>query len=172
MPTISNYKKFKWIWFLPPATKLGQGYVFTGVCDSVHWGGGSASVNAGIPPTPQKQTPPPRSRHRSRHPPSRIPPGAGTPPGSRHPLPQSMLGDMVITRAVCILLECNLVVVKVHVTNHLYYPLKPHARADKIPFIGPANFPKFCKILWCFKRTLLNYHQTSLLYGLLSSERN
>ena len=24
---------------LPPATKLGQGYVFTGVCDSVHGGG-------------------------------------------------------------------------------------------------------------------------------------
>ena len=24
--------------FLPPATKLGQGYVFTGVCDSVHRG--------------------------------------------------------------------------------------------------------------------------------------
>ena len=22
--------------FLPPATKLGQGYIFTGVCDSVH----------------------------------------------------------------------------------------------------------------------------------------
>ena len=25
---------------LPPATKLGQGYIFTGVCDSVHGGGG------------------------------------------------------------------------------------------------------------------------------------
>ena len=27
---------------LPPAMKLGQGYIFTGVCDSVHkgWGGG------------------------------------------------------------------------------------------------------------------------------------
>ena len=25
--------------FLPPATKLGQGYIFTGVCDSVHRGG-------------------------------------------------------------------------------------------------------------------------------------
>ena len=24
---------------LPPATKLGQGYIFTGVCDSVHMGG-------------------------------------------------------------------------------------------------------------------------------------
>ena len=27
---------------LPPATKLGQGYIFTGVCDSVHGGGGGA----------------------------------------------------------------------------------------------------------------------------------
>ena len=33
---------------LPPATKLGQGYIFTGVCDSVHRGV-SASVYAGIP---------------------------------------------------------------------------------------------------------------------------
>ena len=40
---------------LLPATKLGQGYVFTRVCDSVH-GGGSASVHAGIYP-PQEQTP-------------------------------------------------------------------------------------------------------------------
>ena len=29
----------RFAWFLPPATKLGQGYVFTRVCDSVHWGG-------------------------------------------------------------------------------------------------------------------------------------
>ena len=42
--------------FLPPATKLGQGYVFTRVCDSFH--GGSASVHAGIPTTPGKETPP------------------------------------------------------------------------------------------------------------------
>ena len=26
--------------YLPPATKLGQGYIFTGVCYSVHSGGG------------------------------------------------------------------------------------------------------------------------------------
>ena len=31
--------------FLPPATKLGQGYVFTRVYDSVH--GGSALVHTG-----------------------------------------------------------------------------------------------------------------------------
>ena len=27
--------------YLPPATKLGQGYIFTGVCDSVHAGASS-----------------------------------------------------------------------------------------------------------------------------------
>ena len=42
------------VWLLPPATKLGQGYIFTGVCDSVHrvgWGGGgiSACIAGGIP---------------------------------------------------------------------------------------------------------------------------
>ena len=59
---------------LPAATKLGQGNVFTGVCDSVHRGGVSASVHAGIPPP------------RSRHPPSRHPPRADTPPKTRPPL--------------------------------------------------------------------------------------
>ena len=29
---------------LPPATKLGKGYIFTGVCDSVHGGGWSGLV--------------------------------------------------------------------------------------------------------------------------------
>ena len=50
----------------PPATKLGQGYVLTRVCDSVH--GGSASVHAGI---------------------HHLPPGAGTLPPSRRPKEQS-----------------------------------------------------------------------------------
>ena len=58
--------------YLPAATKLGQGYVFTGVCDSVHWGG-SASVHAWIP------HPPPRT-----DPPEQTPPRAD-PPQSRHP---------------------------------------------------------------------------------------
>ena len=35
-----NYVKSKnFIKFLPPATKLGQGYNFTGVCDFIHGGG-------------------------------------------------------------------------------------------------------------------------------------
>ena len=74
---------------LPPATKLGQGYVFTGVCDSVNRGV-SASVHAGITPpwsrhppgadTPQEQMPP-QSRHTLRA----DTPWEQTPPGSRHP---------------------------------------------------------------------------------------
>ena len=53
---------------LPPATKLGQGYIFTGVCDSVHMGG-SASVHAGIPPPPPlgPGTPPPGAEHTGRY---------------------------------------------------------------------------------------------------------
>ena len=76
-------------------------------------GGGSASVHAGIPPRtrpPWEQIPPDQA------PPSEpgTPPGPGTPspgpgtPWTRHPT-QCMLGDTVNTRAVRILLECNLV---------------------------------------------------------------
>ena len=32
--------------FLPPATKLGQGYIFTGVRDSVHRGGSARGMSA------------------------------------------------------------------------------------------------------------------------------
>ena len=60
---------------LPPATKLGQGYLFTGVCDFVNRGV-SASVHAGIPPG-------------SRHPLGADPAVADTPPGSRHPQEQT-----------------------------------------------------------------------------------
>ena len=77
---------------LPLATKLGQGYVFAGVCDSVH--GGSASVHAGM-----LGYPPPQSRHTP-------------PPPEQAPSPaQSMLGDTVNARAVRILLECNPILV-------------------------------------------------------------
>ena len=52
------------------AMKLGQGNVFTGVCDSVT--GGSASVHAGIPPG---SSPPREQNHpQSRHPPDQTPP--------------------------------------------------------------------------------------------------
>ena len=56
-----RYLYIWWIAFLPPATKLGQGYIFTGICDSVNregvlplggggflWGG--ASSQGGVLP--------------------------------------------------------------------------------------------------------------------------
>ena len=112
---------------LPPAMKLGQGYIFTGVCDSFHMGGGwsggfclSACRDTNppgpgicldqappdqVPPAPDQapspdQAPPP--------PPGQAPHEPGT-PQTRPPPAQSMLGDMVNARAVRILLECSLV---------------------------------------------------------------
>ena len=51
--------------FLPPATKLGQGYVFTGMCESVHRG---VCLNAcwDITP-PQSRHPPPGAEHAGRY---------------------------------------------------------------------------------------------------------
>ena len=40
---VTYYSSFR---FLPPATKLEQGYIFIGVCDSVHGGGGVLSQHA------------------------------------------------------------------------------------------------------------------------------
>ena len=60
---------------LPAATKLGQGNVFTGVCDSVHRRGCLPQCMLGC------WTPP-----WTRHPPTRHPPGSRPPsPGSRPP---------------------------------------------------------------------------------------
>ena len=94
---------------LPPAMKLGQGNVFTGVCDSVNRGDVCLSACWDTTPprsrqthweqtppeqTPQEQTspPPPGSRHspRSRHsqeqtPPRKRQPLRSRPPGSRPP---------------------------------------------------------------------------------------
>ena len=92
-------------YLLPAATKLGQGNVFTGVCDSVHRGGVSASVHAGIPHPPE-QTPPERTpplgadTPRSRQPPR----------GDNPPPPRSRLQHTVNERPVRILLECILVI--------------------------------------------------------------
>ena len=68
--------------FLPPATKLGQGYVFTGVCHSVNRG-------EYLTPHPPdlEQTHPPRTW--SRPPQTRYTPQTRCPPGSRHPLEQT-----------------------------------------------------------------------------------
>ena len=70
-PRVNVHFKIKFDQFTPgyltPATKLGQGYVFTGVCDSVHGGGlpqcmGCHTYPRTTPPradTPREQTPPP-----------------------------------------------------------------------------------------------------------------
>ena len=72
---------------LPPATKLGQGYVFTRVCDSVHGVGGVCLSACWDSPPPGADTPPRADPPRSRHP----PPGAvhagryGQQAGGTHP---------------------------------------------------------------------------------------
>ena len=126
-------------YLLPPAMKLGQGYVFTGICDSVNRGGRLPQCMLGYTPSrsrhhpPSEQTAPgadtplgadipsPRSRHPpgADTPPEQTPPGADTSPWSTPPRstpppqadtpPQSMLEDTVNVRAVRILLECSLV---------------------------------------------------------------
>ena len=75
--TDSN-KETKHFFSLPPATKLGQGYIFTGVCDSVH-GGVSTSVHAGIPPA-QTRTPQDQASPLEQTPPGADPLGADPPP--------------------------------------------------------------------------------------------
>ena len=81
---------------LPPATKLGHGYIFKRVCDSIHRGRGLLHCMLGYTTT----TPPSRNRPPRDQAP---PPRADTPPV------QCMLGDTGNKRAVSILLECNLV---------------------------------------------------------------
>ena len=70
---------------LLPTTKLGQGYIFTGICDSVHRGGVCLSACWDTTPpgpgTPLGAGTPPRTRH---NPWTRHPPEAGTPPGAEH----------------------------------------------------------------------------------------
>ena len=108
---------------------LGQGYIFTPVCHSVHRGGGSASVYAAIPTPRDYASPSPGTVHSPQdHAPARDhapPPGTMHLPGTMHqPPPQSMLGDTVNARAVRILLECNLSLVctplKTNLLNHLW----------------------------------------------------
>ena len=98
------------MWTKKKKTRSGsmwQGYVFRHVCDSVHGGGVSASVHAGIPPSGSR---PPRSRPpRADTPQAQTFPQSRPPPGADTPNPQCMLGDMGNKRAVCILLECILV---------------------------------------------------------------
>ena len=110
---------------LPPATKLGQGNIFTGNCDSVHRGGLPQCMLGYHTHTPRP----------GRHPPLDQ---AGTPPE------QSILGDTVNERAVCILLECNLVRVlfwwlaRITLLSRSSFSGWPHSSQDKIPCVFPV----------------------------------
>ena len=142
---VGNYFKMKVIQatfkiFTVRKRSLRQGNIFSSMYQEFcSQGRGSASVHAGILPSPppraepppgtdplgprtRDQAPPPdqappgpgmppRGRHPlwSRPPRSRHPPLRTRPPRSRHPLAQCMLGDTVNKWTVCILLECNLV---------------------------------------------------------------
>ena len=90
---------------LPPANEVWSKVIFSVACvkNSVHKGGGSASVPAGIPHPPPDQAPPRPGTLLDQ-----VPPRVDT-PQTRHPPAQCMLGDTVNKRVVCILLECNLV---------------------------------------------------------------
>ena len=60
--------KFSFLLLLPPATKLGQGYIFTGVCDSVQIGGGVPDPGGAYPGgclvlVGCAKTPPPRDSY-------------------------------------------------------------------------------------------------------------
>ena len=48
-----RYASYWNVFLLPPATKLGQGYVFTGVCDSVNRGEGVWDTTPGQTPPPE-----------------------------------------------------------------------------------------------------------------------
>ena len=90
---------------LPAATKLGQGNVFTSVCDSVHRGGCLSQCMLGCQPPPDQR--PPWTRQ--------APPRPGRPPPrpGRHP-PGSRRQHTVNERPVRILLECILVLKVAH----------------------------------------------------------
>ena len=109
---------------------LGQGYVFTRVCDSVHSGGvcpiacwdTSPGPEAAPPPGPEAGTPqdqrqaPPRTR--GRHPPDEAPAWGQAPPPqdqrqappwNQAPPPTDAVHARRYGQQVRILLECNLV---------------------------------------------------------------
>ena len=67
--------------FLPPATKFGQGYIFTGICHSVNRGAGGLFTGGVVSQHALRQTLP-QSRHppRAETPPDKTPPRQDTPP--------------------------------------------------------------------------------------------
>ena len=80
--------------YLPAATKLGQGNVFTGVCDSVHRGGLPQCMLGYRPPaqTPTRSRHPPDQTPPRADPPEQTPPWKQTPPGPDTPREQTPPG--------------------------------------------------------------------------------
>ena len=102
----TTFVSYALLHLLPPATKLGQGYVFTGVCDSVNRGGGAP---------PQTTYPPDYMPPGLHTPPDYVPPLDPVPPQTTYPrttYPPDYVPPppwTVYVRAVRILLECILV---------------------------------------------------------------
>ena len=141
------------------------------MCDSVHR---RACLSACWDTTPTPRAEPPREQTpqeqtRADTPQSRSPqdqpphqeqtPLLGTrhlapdqpPPRTRHSLVQRMLGDTVNARAVCILLECNLVV-KVNVSSDFQQRIRNFHRSKllfteigvKRRFLTPCSSNEYC----------------------------
>ena len=107
---------------------LGQGNIFSSVCREFCSQGGLPQCTLGYHhPLLGPDNPPLQEQ---------TPLGPGT-PGSRHPPVQCMLRDTVNKRAVCILLECNLVQ---HASNR---PQNSQTQAFMAPILYPAKC-NFC----------------------------
>ena len=62
LDSVSDSKPYGYIVLLPPTIKLGQGNIFTGVCDSVHRGGLPQCMLGYHTPGPGRHPPPQWSR--------------------------------------------------------------------------------------------------------------
>ena len=128
---------------------LGQGNIFAPVCHSVHRGRVPGQVH------PTAGTPPGQVHPRAGAPPGQVhpqagtphwagtPPWVGTPPRQVHPHP------MVNARAVCILLECILVIFMA--TELFIHSCYKH-----------ENIPVGCTLPACPDRNSFKGHQVSL----------
>ena len=94
MEHCSYFLHSEWFFFTVRKRSLGQGNIFSSLCQEFWPRGGGVCLSACWDTT---------------HPPEQTPPLEETPPGPGTPPVQCMLGDTVNKRAVCILLECNLV---------------------------------------------------------------